>query len=182
MNLYNVMVYYNGEGTTNIFLPVVGDVNLVNGRPLYLKNCGFNVIEALRQFRMMMVDFKIGAKQDGAYRIIDYNDLDVPVRTNRRVVKEKVSNADISSVLSAGTNGPIVLNENELPQTEESEPTVEPESTDYSQYTLKSGKYAGKTLAEVDKEGKLESVYNGFKLRNPEVKEAIEKYYEQVRK
>ena len=34
------------------------------------------------------------------------------------------------------------------------------------------------TLKEVDEMGKLKAVYNGFKSRNPEVKAAIEKYYE----
>lgn len=171
MDLYNVMVYYEGEGSTNIFIPGVGDTTITYGRPLYLKNASFNVIEALRQFRMMMVTIKINAKQEGAFRIIDLTNTVNHNIMSRRPVEEKVSvsESDISNVLSSGTQGPI--------------PTLEPlkteeENIDYGSYVLPSGSYEGKTLAEVDKEGKLKSVYNGFKSRNPEVKEAIEKYYE----
>lgn len=169
MNLYNVMVHYDGEGSTNIFIPGLGDTTLTYGRPLYLKNAGFNVIEALRQFRMMMVRIDIGAKQVGAYRIIDLSNT-VSAQVRRSVpTEEKVTESDISNVLSSATSGPI--------------PTLEPlntkeETTDYGSYVLPSGSFEGKTLAEVDKEGKLKAVYNGFKSRNPEVKEAIEKYYE----
>ena len=115
-----------------------------------------------------MIDFKIGAKQDGAYRVIDFAELDAPVMVHRPAVqKETVSNADISSILSAGQSGPIILESTE-------------KKNDYSQYKLPSGSFEGKTLAEVDKEGKLKAVYNGFKTRNLEVKEAIEKYYESL--
>lgn len=168
MNLYNVMVHYEGEGSTNIFIPGLGDTTITYGRPIYLKNASFNVIEALRQFRMMMVRIDIGAKQVGAYRIIDMSNTVNNTIVKTRPVEEKVSESDISNVLSSGTQGPI--------------PTLEPlkteETTDYGKYVLPSGSYEGKTLEEVDKEGKLKSVYNGFKSRNPEVKEAIEKYYE----
>lgn len=168
MNLYNVMVYYEGEGSTNIFIPGVGDTSITNGRPLYLKNASFNVVEALRQFRMMMVTIKINAKQEGAFRIIDLLNTVNNTIINSRPREEKITESDISNVLSSGTSGPI--------------PTIEPlkteESIDYGKYVLPSGSYEGKTLEEVDKEGKLKAVYNGFKSRNPEVKEAIEKYYE----
>lgn len=168
MNLYNVMVHYEGEGSTNIFIPGLGDTTITYGRPLYLKNASFNVIEALRQFRMMMVTIQINAKQEGAYRIVDLANTVNNTIIKTRPVEEKVSEGDISAVLSSGTQGPI--------------PTLEPlkkeETTDYGSYVLPSGSYEGKTLAEVDKEGKLKAVYNGFKSRNPEVKEAIEKYYE----
>ena len=82
--------------------------------------------------------------------------------------QNNVTQEDIASILSSASNGPIVV--------EPKEPEQEPE-IDYASYVLPSGSYEGKTLAEVDKEGKLKSVYSGFKSRNPEVKEAIEKYY-----
>lgn len=169
MDLYNVMVYYKGEGSTNIYLPCAGDTNIISGRPLYLRNCTYSVIEALRQFRDMMIDFKIGAKQDGAYRIIDFEDLDIPIRSPKNKVsskKEAVSESEISSIISSGQSGPIAIEQSS--------------TINYSEYKLPSGQFEGKTLAEVDKEGKLKAVYNGFKSRNPEVKEAIEKYYDSI--
>lgn len=171
MNLYNVMVTYTGEGETNIYIPGVGDTRITNGRPIYLKGAGFNVIEALRQFRVMQIDLKIGVGQKGAFRIIDLEEITSPIRkpiSNVKKEKEPLSNADLDSIFKAGTNGPIPVETKE----------VEEVKVDYSEYKLPSGQYEGKTLAEVDKEGKLKSVYNGFKSRNPEVKEAIEKYYE----
>lgn len=71
MSLYNVMVYYNGEGYINLYIPGLGDTNIYNGKPLYLKNASFNVIEALRQYRTMSIKIEINAKQQGAYRIVD---------------------------------------------------------------------------------------------------------------
>lgn len=169
MNLYNVMVTYDGEGETNIYIPGLGDTRIVNGRPLYLKNASFHVIEALRQFRRMQISIKIDAGQKGAFRIVDLGQFSKPVRKEVPVREEKtaVSDSDISSILKAGTSGPIPV-----------EPKVEKVS--YKDYKLPSGQFEGKTLEEVDKIGKLKSVYNGFKSRNPEVKEAIEKYYEEL--
>lgn len=172
MNLYNVMVNYTGEGETNIYIPSIGDTRITNGRPLYLKNASFNVIEALRQFRTMGIVLNIGVTAKGAFKIIDFNELSYKSRTNRvpvQEVKQAVSNEDISSILKAGASGPI-------PVEVKSEQIKE--EIDYAKFVLPSGSYEGKTLEEVDKEGKLKSVYNGFKSRNPQVKEAIEKYYE----
>lgn len=169
MNTYNVMVNYEGEGSTNIYIPGLGDTTITYGRPLYLRNASFNVIEALRQFRMMQVDIQINAKQEGAFRIVDLSNTTMHnVMQNRPVEqkKEVIDNNDISTVLSSGSNGPI--------------PTLEPiksNDTDFGSYKLPSGTYEGMTLSEVDKAGKLKSVYNGFKSRNAEVKEAIENYY-----
>lgn len=167
MNLYNVMINYKGEGSTNIYIPGLGDTNIVYGRPIYLKNASFNVIEALRQFRVMKIDIQINAKQDGAFRIIDLEVNKTPyakLKETHQLVKEEVTESDIASVFKAGTSGPI--------------PTPEkPKTTDFGSYVLPSGSYEGKTLAEVDKMGKLKAVYNGYKNRNKEIKEAIEKYY-----
>lgn len=171
MTLYNVMVSYKGEGSTNIFIPGIGDTPITNGRPIYLKNVGFNVIEALRQFRRMQIDLQINAKQEGAFRIIDMSEMVSPIRQMKpieKVMETGVSQSDISNVLSSGSNGPI--------------PTIEPikeeNKVDYGSFVITSGKFEGKTLAEVDKQGKLKAVYNGFKSRNKEIKEAIEKYYD----
>jgi len=115
-----------------------------------------------------MVRIDIGAKQLGAYRIVDLsNTVSVQVRRSMPT-EEKVTESDISNVYSSASNGPIP----------ELEPLRSTEETDFGSYVLPSGQYEGKTLAEVDKLGKLKSVYNGFKTRNPEVKEAIEKYYD----
>ena len=165
MNTYNVMINYEGDGSTNIFIPQVGDTVVTNGRQLYIKNAPFNVIEALRQYREMMISIQLNAKQKGAFRVIDFSEIQ-PIKrliNERPEVTHEVP--DISSVLSSGQNGPI--------------PTIEPiKEQDYGAYVLKSGSYEGKSLREVDELGKLKQVYNGFKSRNPEVKEAIEKYYQ----
>lgn len=166
MDLQNVMVFYEGEGSTNIYIPGNGDTQITYGRPIYVKNANFNVIEALRQFRKMGINIKIGAGPQGAFRTIDLGLSATVVRPQPvQPRQEVVTNADISSVLSSGTKGPIAL-----------EPKKE--AIDYGSYVLPSGKFAGKTLKEVDKEGKLKAVYNGYKTRSPEIKEAIEKYYD----
>ena len=163
MDLYNVMVFYEGEGSTNIYIPGNGDTQITNGRPIYVKNANFNVIEALRSFRKMDINIKIGVGPVGAFRTIDLGVQPQVVRPVQQV-KEQVTNADISSILSSATNGPIVIDK--------------PKTEDYGSYVLPSGKFAGKTLKEVDKEGKLKAVYNGYKTRSPEIKQAIEKYYD----
>lgn len=165
MNLYNVMVIYEGEGSTNIFIPGVGDTTITYGRPLYIKNASFNVIEALRQFRKMQVNIKINANQLGAFRVIDLGEV-TPVRKvlqSNLPKEENVTTSDINSILKSGSNGPITVEKKE--------------QTNYGTFKLPSGSYEGMTLEEVDKLGKLKSVYNGFKSRNKEVKEAIDKYY-----
>lgn len=166
MDLYNVMVFYEGEGSTNIYIPGNGDTTITYGRPVYVKNANFNVIEALRSFRKMQISIKIGVSSVGAYRTIDLGTQPHFVKSVPIKEKEQVTNADISSILGSATNGPIVIDNKE-----------EDKTTDYGSYVLPSGKFAGKTLAEIDKEGKLKAVYNGYKTRNKEIKEAIEKYY-----
>lgn len=164
MNLYNVMVFYEGEGSTNIYIPGNGDTTITNGKPIYIKNATMNVIEALRTFRKMKINIQIGAKATHAFRTIDLGAQPTVVRPQQvQVTKEQVTNADITSILSAATSGPIVVDK--------------PKTVDYGSYVLPSGKFAGKTLKEVDKEGKLKAVYSGYKKRSPEIKEAIEKYY-----
>ena len=168
MNLYNVMVYYKGEGSLNVYIPGLGETSIIYGRPLYLKNAGFKAIEALRQYRSMMVDIKIGASASGAFRIVDLAESHNPYqRQPIQEVKQAVSTNDINSILSSGTSGPIPVEKKE-------------EKVDYKSFVLTSGSFEGKTLAEVDKLGKLKSVYNGFKSRNPEVKKAIEEYYKSL--
>lgn len=171
MNLYNVMVSYDGEGSTNIYIPGLGDTNIIHGRPIYLKNASFNVIEALRQFRKMQINIQIGAKGLGAFRTIDLQASTKQAVRQLTPAKEidNVSESDIKNILSAASNGPIVI--------EDTKP-LKQETKNWSEYKLPSGQYEGKTLAEVDAMGKLKSVYSGFKSRNPEVKEAVEKYYE----
>jgi hypothetical protein len=164
------MVYYMGEGSTNIFIPKIGDTTITNGRPIYLKNASFNVIEALRTFRSMQIDLKINAKQDGAFRIIDFtevNDSLKQIAKQNTVAKEQVSQEEIDSILKSGSTGPIVLESSKS-------------DSSLGDYKLPSGQYEGKTLSEMDKAGKLKAIYSGFKSRNPEVKEAIEKYYNSV--
>ena len=173
MNLYNLMVLFKGEGYITIYIPGIGDTTINYGKPIYLKNAPFKVIEALRQCRNLHIEFRINASQTGAVRIIDFNELQSPFQA-RPIIQQKqeaVTQAEISSVRSAGTSGPIPVEEVVISEKDDS-------NIDYSKYTLPSGSFEGKTLAEVDKEGKLKAVYNGFKSRNPEVKLAIEKYYE----
>lgn len=171
MKLYNIMIYYKGEGSTNIYIPELGDTVITEGRPIYLKNASFNVLEAIRSFRNMGIDIKLNVGSLGAFRTVDLGESRNPVNVIKESrPTEKVDAYDIQNVLKSGSKGPIILDE---------EPIKESlNNIDYDSYVLPGGKFEGKTLLEVDKMGKLKSVYNGFKNRNPEVKEAIEKYYE----
>lgn len=108
MNKYNVMITYAGEGSFKFTLRKIGEVEIMNTRPIYIYNADVDTINNLRALRGMLISIKIGAKPTGAFRIYNMDDYvsakTVQVREHVAAnYKEPVSNAEISSILKAGS-------------------------------------------------------------------------------
>lgn len=108
MNKYNVMITYAGEGSFKFTLRKIGEVEIMNTRPIYIYNADVDTINNLRALRSMLISIKIGAKPTGAFRIYNMDDYvsakTVQVREHVAAnYREPVSNAEISSILKAGS-------------------------------------------------------------------------------
>lgn len=108
MNKYNVMITYAGEGSFKFTLRKIGEVEIMNTRPIYIYNADVDTINNLRALRGMLISIKIGAKPTGAFRIYNMDDYVSAKTTQVREhvaanYKEPVSNAEISSILKAGS-------------------------------------------------------------------------------
>lgn len=108
MNKYNVMITYAGEGSFKFTLRKIGEVEIMNTRPIYIYNADVDTINNLRALRGMLISIKIGAKPTGAFRIYNMDDYvsakNVQVREQVAAnYREPVSNAEISSILKAGS-------------------------------------------------------------------------------
>lgn len=108
MNKYNVMITYAGEGSFKFTLRKIGEVEIMNTRPIYIYNADVDTINNLRALRGMLISIKIGAKPTGAFRIYNMDDYvsAKTVQVREQVAanyKEPVSNAEISSILKAGS-------------------------------------------------------------------------------
>lgn len=108
MNKYNVMITYAGEGNFKFTLRKIGEVEITNTRPIYIYNADVDTINNLRALRGMLISIKIGAKPTGAFRIYNMDDyISAKTAQVREHVaanyREPVSNAEISSILKAGS-------------------------------------------------------------------------------
>lgn len=108
MNKYNVMITYGGEGSFKFTLRKIGEVEITSYRPIYIYNADVDTINNLRALRGMLISIKIGAKPTGAFRVYNMDDYvsakTVQVREHVAAnYKEPVSNAEISSILKAGS-------------------------------------------------------------------------------
>lgn len=193
MKTYSLMVFYDGFGSVDLYLPRKGNVKLFDNKPLFIKNAAIDVVEALREYRPLKVRFKITNKVDGAFKVIDYASIS-PVqglRSQMQIVSspEPLSNGDISNILKKGSNGPISENGNSSISQSTTPVSISQQgetgennndNINYADYIVTTGRYEGKTLKEIDEMGKLKAIYNGVKLK-PEhpTKIAIENYYKQ---
>ena len=113
-NKYNVLVNYLGDSESKIVVKKKGDVSISHSRPVYFYNMDSDMINDLRVLRRMLIEIKIGAKPDGAYKIYNLDDYnrekerlnDTRVEYDRRG-HEAVSNDEVSNILKSGTSGPI---------------------------------------------------------------------------
>lgn len=103
-NKYNVMVTYAGEGNFTFKLRKIGDVEISASKPVYIYNADVDTINNLRVLKRLLINIHIGAKPTGAFRVFNMDDYEIPqnvqIRQNTKVVKEPISNSEISNILS----------------------------------------------------------------------------------
>jgi len=115
---YNVLINYKGEGEFKFTVKKVGEVSITKDKPVFLYNADVDTIDNLRQLRRMLIEIAIGAKPNGAYKILDLDDYnrEASLLNDKRYVidrrgTEAISNNEVKSILSSGSNGPIELDE-----------------------------------------------------------------------
>lgn len=188
MDSYNAMIYFTGEGYINVFLPKVGETVIYAGRPIYLKNMSFDVLNSIRSLRPLRIDLKITNSSKGAYQTIDFSSYTNLKEQIKNTVTSQpklapVSNEELSSIFSKGTKGPIPLEEcksnttdnTELLKDTSNKPNQEQNTVNPGYYIVDSGTHFGKTIQQVFEEGKLDAVYK--RTKNQKLKTAIEEYY-----
>ena len=114
-NKYNVLINYLGEGEFKFIVKKIGEVSITRHRPVYIYNADVDTINNLRTLRRLLIEITIGAKPSGAYKIYNLDEInrekdrlfDNRVSADRRGY-ESVSNNEVKSILSSGTNGPIM--------------------------------------------------------------------------
>ena len=118
---YNVLINYLGDGDFKFTVKKIGEVVISKTRPVYIYNADVDVINSLRTLRRMLIEIVIGAKPTGAYKIYNMEDYDKPrdFLNDYRVVMDRrgyevVTNNDIKSILSSGSNGPIEIEGNKV--------------------------------------------------------------------
>ena len=191
MDSYNAMIYFTGEGYINVFLPKVGETVIYAGRPVYLKNMSFDVLNSIRSLRPLRIDLKITNSSKGAYQTIDFSSYtNLKEQIKNTVISQPklapVSDEELSSIFSKGTKGPIPLDEGKLTTTDGPAITIDMSdkpiegpvniyTVNPGDYIVDSGTHFGKTIQQVFEEGKLDAVYK--RTKNQKLKTAIEEYY-----
>lgn len=118
---YNVLINYKGEGEFKFIVKKIGEVSITKDKPVYIYNADVDMINNLRQLRRMLIEITIGAKPTGAFKILNTEDYEKKVtfvkanipNLDRRGT-EAVSNNEVKSILSSGSNGPIEIEEDKI--------------------------------------------------------------------
>ena len=144
-NKYNVLITYAGDGDFKFVVKKIGEVEISRTKPIYIYNADIDVINSLRVLKRMLINIAIGAKPTGAYKIYNMNDFDAQAKLNQTVampsnVQNTISNTDISSILSSGTNGPIEIEVAEVVDAKTEEVVAKPKKTTAKKTTKKSTK------------------------------------------
>lgn len=112
---YNVLINYLGDGEFKFTIKKIGEIGITKDRPVYIYNADIETINNLRTLRRMLIEITIGGKPAGAYKIYNLDDYnkEKDMLYDRRIIVDRrgtgvVSNNEINSILSSGTNGPIV--------------------------------------------------------------------------
>lgn len=142
-NKYNILITYSGDDEFRFMIKRIGEVSITRTRPVYIYNADVDTINNLRLLRRMLIEIKIGAKPEGAYKIYnldDYNRKEKVLHRDINLAKPSediLSNAEVKSILK--NHGPIVEETVEEPVEElntveveeiETEPIVESEVTE----------------------------------------------------
>ena len=114
-NLYNVKIFFKGEGGFTFTLPGYGELTVYNGKDVYIKGLSVSGVELLRQLRPLLLEHTLNAKADGCYKVIDLtsgnnSSLDMFLQANVKSEPAVKSVADLKSDLIK-TTGPIIEEE-----------------------------------------------------------------------
>ena len=112
---YNVLVRYLGDGEFKFTIKKLGEVSISKSKPVYIYNADVETINDLRTLRKMLIEITIGAKPTGAFKVYNFDEInkkeerlrDTRIVADRRGT-ESLDNNDIKSILSSGSNGPII--------------------------------------------------------------------------
>lgn len=134
---YNVLVNYLGDGEFKFQVRKIGEVSITKDKPVYLYNADVETINNLRVLKRMLIEIVIGAKPNGAYKVYNLDDYnrEQALYNNKNVIADRrgvetVSNNDIKSILSSGSNGPILDEEPKIiPIVEETKKVEKPKTT-----------------------------------------------------
>lgn len=168
MEKHNMLVTFQGYGSFEVVMPRYGNLRLEQGKVYYIVNAGVEVLEFLRSLYPMFVRVNVDpTKVDKADAIIDYDKLRAKTKVE---ANEKVNlSAEIAQpVVTSGllqVEGEVIPPEGTLTVTE----TV----NDPAKFVWRKGKNKGKTVAELDKLGKLTAV---LRTATDEEKAVIEAY------
>lgn len=122
---YNVLINYLGDNEFKFVVKKIGEVSITKTKPVYIYNADVETINHLRTLRRMLIEIVIGGKPAGAYKIYNMDDYnrentllnDARFISDRRGLTTAVSSNEISSILSSGSNGPIIDDEPKVAKT-----------------------------------------------------------------
>lgn len=122
---YNVLINYLGDNEFKFVVKKIGEVSITKTKPVYIYNADVETINHLRTLRRMLIEIVIGGKPTGAYKIYNMDDYnrentllnDARFVSDRRGINTAVSSNEISSILSSGSNGPIIDDEPKVTKT-----------------------------------------------------------------
>ena len=101
-NKFNARLTYKGEGELTFTLPVVGQISIYAGKDIYLKGATQDIVECLRQYRVMKLEHKLNGDSNGCYRVIEVEQAqNSSVSMFRSVMMQKASQASSISDLKA---------------------------------------------------------------------------------
>lgn len=99
MNLYNVLITYSGEGAFKFYIAGIGEVEITPRRPIFLYNASVKVINDLRLLKRSLINLKINASPEGAYKVFDLANIKGKVDRNTGSVSQKPNIEEIKEEL-----------------------------------------------------------------------------------
>ncbi|MBQ2639248.1 MAG: hypothetical protein IJF92_00575 [Bacilli bacterium] len=89
-NKFNARLSFKGDGELTVTLPIVGQISIWAGRDIYLKGATQEIIEYLRQYRVLKLEHKLNGDAKGCYKVIEVADIDrIPKNAFRPVAAPK---------------------------------------------------------------------------------------------
>lgn len=104
MNKYNVFITYSGEGSFKFTVSKLGELEITAGKPIYVYNASVQLINDLRQLRRNLINVKINATPEGAFKIYDLDNFEGKTQSVREVVRvvAKEETKELESIPESG--------------------------------------------------------------------------------